>query len=125
LKHTIAATLCFLAANGVAASQLVVPVMVGGEADYDACGGQGQVSGLDPQGDNFLTVRAGPAKRNAAIDRLRSGSTVQICDSSGNWIGIVYGSGCGTGSPLPKRQPYKGPCKSGWVFKKYVTVTAG
>ena len=41
-----------LAGNGIA-------VMFGGEADLDACGGYGEVVGLNPQGDGFLAVRSG------------------------------------------------------------------
>jgi len=37
-----------------------VPVMVGGEPDMDACPSGGTVTGLDPRGDGFLSVRSGP-----------------------------------------------------------------
>lgn len=105
------------------------PVMVGGEADLDACGSIGIVAGLSSQGDNFLAVRSGPGSKNKMIDKITTDREVILCDSKGNWLGIVYfdnaGVDCGVSSPITKRGPYSGSCKSGWVFKKYVRLTAG
>ena len=55
----------------------------------------------------------------------KNGTKVIMCDSQGKWIGVVYGSDCGTSSPIAKKQPYKGSCKSGWVYEKYVILIAG
>ena len=102
------------------------PVRYGGEATLDACAGSGWVSGLNPRGDNYLSVRAAPTTRGRELARLGPGTDVIICDERGRWLGIVYGGGdCGTSSPVAQRQPYPGPCASGWVFDKYVTPGAG
>lgn len=106
-----------------------VPVKVGGEADYDACGSTGKVVGLNSAGDNFLAVRQGPGGKHKMIDKLHSGNHVYMCNEQGNWIGIVYDSSkdqdCGVSSPIPKKQSYSGTCNSGWVHKRFITVTAG
>lgn len=108
-----------------------VPVLVGGEVNYDACGAIGAVTGLDPKGDNFLAVRTGPSTDYAQIDSLHSGDEVHLCDQQGNWYGILYQSGgggagdCGVGTPIDKRGPYVGPCLSGWVYGDYVIGFAG
>ncbi len=104
-------------------------VMVGGEADFDACGGSGVVVGLDPKGDGFLAVRAGPGSQYKMVEKLENGQPYFDCDQHGSWVGIVYTNNaqidCGVGSPIAKRQPYGGPCKSGWVFKKFTKLIAG
>lgn len=105
-----------------------VPVEVGGEAEYDACGSLGIVVGLDPQGDNFLAVRSGPGTRYQQIDSLFSNDEVLLCQSHGSWHGIVYGppgADCGVGTPIMPRQTYRGPCRAGWVFDRYIRVIAG
>jgi hypothetical protein len=105
-----------------------VPVMVGGLAELDACGGLGEVRGLNPRGDAFLAVRKGPGRKYPMIDRLYNGNRVYFCDDYGEWIGIVYGEpaqDCGVSSPLPKQQPYKGPCESGWVHRNWLVLIAG
>ena len=105
-----------------------VPVMVGGLADFDACGGLGEVRGLNSRGDGFLAVRAGPDSQYPMIDRLYNGKQVFFCNNHGEWIGIVYGEpaqDCGVSSPIPRRKPYKGPCKSGWAHRKWLFLIAG
>jgi hypothetical protein len=100
------------------------PVLVGGD-DLDACPTWGQVSGLNAAGDNFLAVRDGPGTDYAKLDELYTGDTVILCDEFEGWYGIVYGTNCGVSSPVATRQPYAGPCASGWVSMRYITVTAG
>ena len=111
------------------AQQRHVPVMVGGEADFDACGSQGAVRGLDPQGgDGFLAVRAGPSSKYATLDKVYSGYILNLCDQRGNRLGVVYSHDtrdCGVGTPWPRRQAYAGPCRSGWVYRKFVGDFAG
>lgn len=105
-----------------------VPVMVGGLAEFDACGGLGEVHGLNPHGDDFLAVRAGPGSKYPMIDRLYNGNQVYFCDKHGEWIGIVYGKplqDCSVSSPLPRRLPYKGSCLSGWAHKNWLVLIAG
>ena len=108
-------------------------VMAGGEPEFDACGGTGEVAGLDPRGDGFLSVRSGPGGAPfSEMDRLFNGSKVYICDRRGPWFGVVYeapgqatANGCGVATPWILRQPYSGPCRYGWIHSKYVTGIAG
>lgn len=105
-----------------------VPVMVGGIAALDACGGLGEVRGLNPRGDGFLAVREGPGSTYPMSGRLYNGDHVYFCDKHGAWVGIVYGESmqdCGVSSPVPKRQPYKGPCRSGWAHRHWLVLIAG
>ena len=119
-----AAALAVLAPAALA--QDGVPVMLDDQGE-DACG-TGIVTGLNPAGDNYLTVRSGPGSDYAGIDRLEPDTLVAMCDSDGDWIGIVYGGDeCRGGSPAAVTQngPYEGPCGSGWVFGQYVQLLAG
>jgi len=105
-----------------------VPVMAGGDSDFDACGSQGVVRGLDPHGDGFLAVRAGPGSGHAMLDKVYNGYILNLCDQRGNWLGVVYSHetmDCGVGTPWPRRQAYTGPCHSGWVYRKFVGDYAG
>lgn len=110
------------------------PVIVGeAGADMDACLSTGAVHGLNPRGDNFLAVRAAPSTNAAIVARLRANHPVHICDSAGNdaWIGIVFTPtprsrrDCLVGSPVPRPQAYRGPCRSGWVAARYILHLAG
>ena len=105
-----------------------ISVFTGGERDSDACGAIGRIVGLNPRGDNFLAVRSGPGLHFPVVDRLESHSRVILCDRQGSWIGVVYSrmnQDCGTGSPRAKRSPYDGPCRSGWIYDKFVALEAG
>lgn len=110
------------------AQQSRVPVIAGQEPGYDACGSQGVVRGLDPQGDGFLAVRAGPSSDYAMLDKVFNGYVLNICNQRGNWLGVVYSHetmDCGVGTPWPQPGAYTGPCASGWVYRKYVGDFAG
>jgi hypothetical protein len=122
--------LWFLIVAGIAvASERPVPVMLGGDLDFDACQVIGAVKGLDPRGDGFLAVRAGPEAHYKMLDQLNNGQLLYICDSKGDWLGVVYDADperdCGVGTPWAEREPYTGPCKSGWVHGRYVEELAG
>lgn len=127
LQFLIGLGLALLVAT-VALAQAAVPVTVGLNGDLDACPTQGQVTGLNPGGDNFLAVRVGPGVQYETWDELLKGDVVSICQRDGGWYGIVYtkddGEDCGVGTPLP-RGPYAGPCRTGWVAEQYVVVIAG
>ncbi|WP_413585621.1 hypothetical protein [Bdellovibrio sp. HCB274] len=97
-------------------------VMVGGEAEYDACGGYGIV----------LTTTSLISFKNGKMefDKVDVNTYVSSCQSSedGKYIGIIYGKkgqDCGVSSPIPKRQEYKGPCKSGWIKADFFELLAG
>jgi hypothetical protein len=65
-------------------------VIVGGEQDYDACGSSGTVEGLNPRGDGFRAVKAGPGVYFERIDKLYNGMQVYICGEQGDWFAVVY-----------------------------------
>jgi Caspase domain/Bacterial SH3 domain len=69
----------------------------------DACNRFGKVRGLDPNGDNFLSVRTGPGSGFEEIDRIFTGNGVSICSQQGKWLRVKYGGG------------------RGWVYGKYIT----
>jgi len=107
-------------------------VMTGQDGpEFDACGGWGEVSGLNPDGDNFLSVRSRPEAGSTELDRLGPGAGVTMCETAPGFIGIVYrGEGqkdldCAINSGLEAPEPYTGPCRSGWVSDNYVTLLAG
>ena len=111
------------------------PVVVGGDADRDACDTWATVAPLNPKGDGYLTVRFGPTVKATEMDRLKSGHPVMICNDSkdGKWAGVVYPADhagdladCGLSSPDARpSHPYDGPCKSGWVARRYLWLSAG
>ena len=108
------------------------PVRVGlGGADFDGCQVYAEVSGLNPRGDNFLSVRAAPSVRAAELDRLGPGRRIWMCEieTVPGWTGIVYGprgsTGCAVESPVPRPRPYRGPCRSGWVSNRFIRAIAG
>jgi hypothetical protein len=108
--------------------KLDVPIVVGG-TQLDACGSIAVVKRLDPAGDNFLSVRSGPGATYREIDRLKTKDNVIICGEKGVWFAAIYPwsnkSDCKVGTPWPKRAPYTGPCKSGWIHSKFVEIIAG
>ncbi len=115
MRHALLALLFVLAAPAVHAqsrARLDVPIVIGGDTRLDACGGSGQIVGLDPNGDGFLSVRSGPGGRPfREIDRLFNGNLVYICEERGPWVAVVYpveaGAACmprgRSGKPIPGR----------------------
>jgi hypothetical protein len=105
-----------------------VPVQIPSYPDRDACGSNGVVTGLDPNGDGFLAVKSGPGGRYQRIDKLFNGEQVYLCAEVGDWLGIVYSKerqDCNVMTSWPKSLPYTGPCRSGWVHKHWVEGFAG
>lgn len=107
------------------------PVWYGDAPGLDACAAVGEVSGLKEGGDGYLSVRALPSTEGEETDRLKNGQQIFFCDATEDeaWIGIVYDKtgklDCGTGSPIPEHTTYTGPCDSGWVSRKFLTLIAG
>jgi len=78
----------------------------------------------------MVSGRTAPDAQAKEIDRLNNGDFVYDCDDAGEWAGVVYMHGeqapdCGVSSPVAKEQAYRGPCRSGWVRRKWVIVVAG
>ncbi|MHC2107033.1 integron [Methylobacterium sp. CM6246] len=121
--------LVFAVGGAIGQPHLDVPIYAGGDNRFDACGGNGQVVGLDPNGDGFLSVRSGPGGRPfREVDRLYNGNLVAICTENGPWMGVVYGTrgtDCNVDTPWPVKQAYTGPCKAGWIHFRYLKVIAG
>ena len=110
------------------------PVQVGQDGpEFDACGSTGRPRGLNPKGDNFLSVKAAPSLRARRTDRLVPSSSFYICGTTagGAWTAIVFApggrlsAGCGVATPVVSPRPYRGPCRSGWVSSEYVHLVAG
>ncbi len=108
-------------------------VMVGGVTGAEACDRIGKIVNPDPAGAPFLTVHEGPSVGAKEKDRLYADAHVYLCDraQAGAWTGIVYeaggslGAGCGVTTPIEKRDPYVGSCRSGWVSSRYIEPVAG
>jgi hypothetical protein len=101
-------------------------MIAAGDLD-DPCS-NGVVRGLNPRGDGFLSVRAAPSASRREIGRLYNGRQVYVCQTRGAWYGIVYGrpgGDCGVTTPWIRRLPYTGPCRSGWVARRWVEIWAG
>ena len=111
---------------GLAYAETSMAVMYGGYVDEDACGGWGEIRGINAKGDGFVSVRSGAGTKYKIKHKIRrNGTGVSMCDTHGKWIGVVYGKNCGTSSPIAKRQAYKGTCRTGWIYEKYVVLIAG
>jgi hypothetical protein len=126
------ALLAAIAAAPAATPDRPVRIGLAGD-DLDACLSAGIVANLDPRGDNFLAVRAAPSTRARMLFRLEPRHPVHICEEAGGgqWLGVVVPVArrtrldCRVGSPVPRPQAYPGPCRSGWVAARYVTIIAG
>ncbi len=110
------------------------PVVIGrGGSDFDACNTTGVVVGLNPRGDNFLSVRRGPSVTDVEVDRLQAGRTVYVCEQSadGAWLSLVYprpfqeAGACGVSSGAGTPRAYEGPCAAGWASRQYLSLIAG
>ena len=119
-----------VAATG-ATSERVPRIGLAGD-DLDACLSVGEVTHLNPNGDNYLAVRAEPRAGAREKDRLGLGWWIWLCDDAGEWLGVVYSANptdkpgdCGVGSPVASVRPYSGTCRWGWVHSRYVEVIAG
>lgn len=110
-----------------------VPVQIGGSADMDACALAGLRSGTAPGAG--VPVRAGPGAHFAVVDTVVVPQTFHSCDSTDEWVGIVYrkerdtfdstGDCGGLGSPVADRIVYTGPCRSGWIPASAQEIVAG
>ncbi|MET0248290.1 MAG: hypothetical protein ABW164_01025 [Sphingobium sp.] len=95
----------------------------------DACGTMGQVVRVGTRG---LAVRAAPFASAPVTVQLAEASRMHVCTRSidQKWLGIVVpGEGeaadCGVSEPVDRKQPYDGPCRSGWVSSASVRLIAG
>jgi hypothetical protein len=112
------------------------PVMVGGQLEIDACPSVAVLVPLREGGDGFVAVRAAPSVKARRLYKLLPGQEVLLCGSSadGQWVGVIYPEPlggpdvgeCRVSIPIAgKRRAYGGPCRSGWVARRFLTVIAG
>jgi len=127
---TIGVIVCVATAAGgqEAGIRPQVPVIIehlpGG---YAPCA-YGVVHNLDPKGDGFLAVKAGPGLHYERIDKLSDGKQVIICGDKGAWHAIVYTKTrqgdamryCNVEESRRKTLPYTGPCRSGWAHQRWI-----
>lgn len=102
-------------------------MIAAGDGQMANCSGA-VVSGLQLRGDGFLSVRAGPGTDFRELDRLRNGDEVRTCDRRGEWSAIVYGTSgtdCGVDRASPHKWRYNGPCRAGWVDRRWIRHVAG
>lgn len=96
-------------------------VMIGGEADLDACGIYAATTGVAP----LLAMPDPDAEILATLDE---GSTLWVCGEEAAWSAVVIeaeGQSCGVATPIAERQPYAGPCRQGWVATRLLSGLAG
>ncbi|GGB68645.1 YajG family lipoprotein [Blastomonas aquatica] len=133
------------------ASPTARPVTIGeGGARFAACQGRGRVGGL--RGDE-LPVRDAPFEGARQVGALTDDTEVFVCTRSldQQWLGVVVGQfpassavpqgaaappvddtgpaaapavECGVTRPVRTKQPYSGPCLSGWVENTFVASVA-
>lgn len=114
LRRIVAFIIAFpasvLGAAGAHAQGLAVPIMLDCDEStaQAACYATSLVQGLDPNGDNFLAVRASPGSDHAMVDQLKEGDVVEIIEFDGSWRGVRYGDG-----------------KLGWVHSNWLVDLAG
>lgn len=125
-KSALIIFLCSLTVNATQGSQ---PVKYGGNEDLDACSTLAVVTDLGTGADAFLAVKSAPNIKSKRTDKIFKDQAVWICDETKEWYGVVYTQDskqeCGVTTAVKKKDVYKGPCKSGWVSKKYVEPQAG
>ena len=61
------------------------------------------VAGLDPSGDNFLSLREGPGTAYREIAKMLPGTQVTVTAAEGKWLAVTLSNGM-----------------SGWAFGKYL-----
>ncbi|GIL03141.1 MAG: hypothetical protein BroJett030_30400 [Alphaproteobacteria bacterium] len=66
-------------------------------------GQPGYVTGLNPQGDNFLSLRTGPGTGHAEIARMLTDTPVTIIGSQGSWYRVSLANGM-----------------TGWAHSRYI-----
>ena len=112
-------------ASPIAAQGPRVPVPIhGGIDDGTTACSTATIANLEPAGET-LSVRAGPSSRERELTRLRNGDPVFACVRRGDWFGIVFDhpgqrTECDVMRQYRATAPYAGPCRSGWVYERYI-----
>ncbi len=108
------------------------PVRVGElGSNFAACNAVGATRRVEAGAG--LPVRNAPFDGAEQVGEVAPGARFFVCTTSHDqrWSGIVWdeASGtldarCGVSTPLPRRQDYAGPCRSGWVQSAFVRLVA-
>lgn len=119
----------------------ITPPVEDGKALFSG-GSIARIVGLRKGGDGFVSVRAAPSTKAAELDRLTASRHVIALSPPTDWskatfIGVIYQAVADDGVSLfeacdfseapigtPFDRPYTGPCRSGWVHKRFVEVLA-
>lgn len=112
------------------------PVLVGGFAHADSCTSTGTIRPMRKDGDGFVAVRIAPDVGARELDRLKPGRPLWLCRDvrQSKWVGVVYPeeseedrmAECGVSENAhDKPAPYSGPCRSGWVARHFIELSAG
>ncbi len=102
------------------------PVLIGMEAELDACPSLAEISSSKP-----VALHARPSPDSKSIIMLKPKQPVYLCDGSKPtpWVGVVVPLNdkvdCGVSSAIQKPTAYQGPCKSGWIKQSEFEVIAG
>ena len=122
LPGVVALMLCAMMAMARAGGLDVQIHVHGGDGQAAECM-TSKVSGLDPNGDNFLSVRSGPGGSYRELDKLHAGELVTIFEAQGEWVGVVYRTrNPDCFSPVTKPVTFR---NKGWIFKRFLTDVAG
>ncbi len=126
-------------AQGMAPEPVVVKSIVLDGKKIAPGGAVAEIFGLRKGGDGFVSVRSAPSTKAAELGRLVQGERVigvlQKDWSSASFVGIIYLPDAHVDTPLmeacrlPEAPPYfdgtyTGPCRSGWVARRFVRVLA-
>ena len=108
MRILLGTTIALFLSSAANSQQLDVEFGITEDAQAAGCAGA-VVTGLDPNGDGFLSVRTGPGSKFRKLDELHNGDSVRTCAKQGAWYGIYYGS----------------PRKVGWVHGNWLGGWAG
>lgn len=122
-----------MAASAAATESEQIPRIGIEGAQQDACIGIGRIVTMAPH----LAVRERPDEYAREKDKLAPATLVWICEKGAgangdDWQGIVYPTGehqkmgdCRVSAPVAAPEPYKGPCRSGWVLARDLRLVTG
>lgn len=96
-------------------------VKVGGDANFDACGGSGITTAT-----TAMYVADGSGHWKFVV--VPANTRVFFCDSQDEYTGVVIhdkNSDCKVSSPISREIEYTGPCQSGWIKNIFLELLAG
>jgi hypothetical protein len=120
---------------------MLVPIVDGGKAIFSGAS-VGQIVGLKKGGDGYVSVRGAPSLKANERGRLTPNRFVLMLSGDkaaekAGFIGVIYvepaedvdlGKTCGIEDPptptMTQKRIYSGPCRSGWVARRFVKVLA-